>query len=138
MSTARGIANSVASTMKNALKIHSPSRLMRDDVGKWIPEGIAVGIRDNAKSVYNELDSLSTGMLRVSTPEAALGAFAMRSSSFPSNSGSQGSTSTKNNLTLTLHYHGNDPDDADDMLDRIDRGLAQRSSISTWMKGGKG
>lgn len=73
MSTARGIANRVASTMRQALKIHSPSRLMRDDVGKWIPEGIALGIEENAKSVYKALDNLSSGMILSSTPEAALG-----------------------------------------------------------------
>src|SRR5699024_9583022 len=48
MNTARRIANSVASTMKQALKIHSPSRLFRDDIGKMIPAGVAVGIEDNA------------------------------------------------------------------------------------------
>src|SRR5690625_5105216 len=52
MSTARDIANSVATTMKKSLRIKSPSRLMRDDVGKMIPAGIAVGIRDNAKMAY--------------------------------------------------------------------------------------
>ena len=73
LSTARSIANSVASTMKSALKIHSPSRLMRDDVGKWIPEGIAMGIKENAKTVYRELDKLSENMILTSSPEQALG-----------------------------------------------------------------
>lgn len=73
LSTARNIANQVASTMKSALRIHSPSRLMRDDVGRFIPEGIAVGIKENAKSVYKELDILSKNMVLTSTPEQALG-----------------------------------------------------------------
>ncbi|GAE32450.1 tape measure protein [Halalkalibacter hemicellulosilyticus] len=73
MSTARNIANSVASTMRSALRIHSPSRSMRDEVGRFIPEGIALGIRENAKSVYKELEKLSDGMILTSTPEQALG-----------------------------------------------------------------
>src|SRR5690625_3320285 len=73
MSTARGIANSVASTMKKSLRIHSPSHLMRDDVGKMIPADIAVGIRDNAKMAYKEIDALSSGMIMSSSPEQALG-----------------------------------------------------------------
>ncbi|SHI01759.1 tape measure protein [Virgibacillus chiguensis] len=73
MSTARSIANSVASTMKSALRIHSPSRVMKDDVGRWIPEGIALGIKDNAKSVYDEINKLSSAMVMTSTPEVALG-----------------------------------------------------------------
>lgn len=77
MSTARSIANSVASTMRNALKIHSPSRVMRDDIGKMIPEGIAVGIKDRAKSAYREIENLSSGLAKFSTPEMALGTHRM-------------------------------------------------------------
>ncbi|WP_203334362.1 tape measure protein [Planococcus beigongshangi] len=73
MSTARALANSVASTMRAALQIHSPSRLMRDDIGRMIPAGIAEGIKVNADSVYNALDQLSAGMILTSTPEVALG-----------------------------------------------------------------
>ncbi|PAE27917.1 hypothetical protein CHI07_17130 [Paenibacillus sp. 7884-2] len=73
MATARGIANRVASTMRSALRIHSPSRLMRDDVGKEVTAGVAVGIRDNANLVYDELNKLSQGMLMTSTPEQSLG-----------------------------------------------------------------
>ncbi|MCM3110687.1 tape measure protein [Lederbergia lenta] len=80
MLTARSIASRVASTMKQALKIHSPSRLMRDDIGKMIPAGIAVGIEENAKSVYKALDHLSSGMILSSTPEVALGTSRMISS----------------------------------------------------------
>lgn len=76
MATARNIANSVASTMRNALRIHSPSRVMRDDVGFEIPAGVAEGIEGNASSVYKALDSLSNKM-RVSTPEVALGTHQM-------------------------------------------------------------
>lgn len=77
LATARGIANQVANTMKSALQIHSPSRLMRDDIGKMIPAGIAVGIEENAESVYKALDRLSDGMMITSTPEATLGVSSM-------------------------------------------------------------
>ncbi|MEX2784442.1 tape measure protein [Streptococcus sp. H49] len=36
-------------------QIHSPSRLFRDNVGRYIAEGIAVGIKDNANSVVDSL-----------------------------------------------------------------------------------
>ncbi len=80
ISTARSIANDVASTMQNALKISSPSRVMRDDIGKMIPEGIAQGIRDNAKSVYREVERMA-GTMAISTPEVALGTSRMAYSS---------------------------------------------------------
>lgn len=72
LATARSIANSVAATMRAALKINSPSRVMRDDVGRWIPEGLAEGIRGNAASVYEEINRISTG-IRGGSPEMALG-----------------------------------------------------------------
>ena len=44
---------------KDALGIHSPSKVFADEVGKWIPEGIAVGISKNAKSALNAMKNLT-------------------------------------------------------------------------------
>lgn len=38
--------------------IHSPSRLFRDNVGRWIPRGMAVGIEKNTKYVDKSLDDM--------------------------------------------------------------------------------
>lgn len=73
MATASNIAASVASTMQRALRINSPSRVMKDDVGRWIPEGIADGIDDKAHVVYDALNSMTGSMMKMTTPEAALG-----------------------------------------------------------------
>ena len=54
-SMAESIASNIRSKIKNALDIHSPSRVMRDDVGRWIPAGIAVGMERNADVVDNPL-----------------------------------------------------------------------------------
>lgn len=72
MSTARSIANRVASTMQKALKIHSPSRVMEADVGRWIPEGVARGVEKYSKVVDTAMQNLSNRMI-ISTPEQALG-----------------------------------------------------------------
>ncbi|AAU85096.1 tail length tape measure protein [Bacillus phage BCASJ1c] len=77
MSTVRGIANEITRTMQRAQRINSPGREMRDKVGKWIPEGVAVGIRENAKTVYRELEKLSTGMTMAVSPEQAAGVHRM-------------------------------------------------------------
>ena len=42
-----GIANKAKNAIKSALGIHSPSRVMKNEVGKWIPAGIAVGMNKN-------------------------------------------------------------------------------------------
>lgn len=45
----------VASWIKKFFKIGSPSRLMADEVGRWLPEGIAVGIEKNSESVLDSM-----------------------------------------------------------------------------------
>src|SRR5690625_2252900 len=69
LNTARSIANSVASTMKGALRIQSPSKIMRDEVGRWIPAGLAEGIEKYAILV----DKATAKMFSYTTPEMALG-----------------------------------------------------------------
>lgn len=44
-------ASGVVDGIKDALGIHSPSRVMRDEVGKFMAEGIGVGFNDNMKDV---------------------------------------------------------------------------------------
>jgi hypothetical protein len=51
----------VDSWIKEAFGINSPSTLMRDEVGRWIPEGIAVGISKNAKSVLSSIRDMTAG-----------------------------------------------------------------------------
>ena len=46
-----GWVGDVMGFIKNLFGIASPSRLMRDEVGRWIPAGIAVGIEANASDV---------------------------------------------------------------------------------------
>lgn len=46
----QNIANSIPKAMKKLLGIHSPSRVMRDQVGYWISEGLAKGISANTKA----------------------------------------------------------------------------------------
>lgn len=44
--------------VKGFFEIGSPSKLFADEIGQWIPEGIAVGIEANADSVTNALDDV--------------------------------------------------------------------------------
>lgn len=53
-------AKSAFDAAKNALGIHSPSRLFRDQIGKMIPSGMALGITANLKPVTTAMRTLST------------------------------------------------------------------------------
>lgn len=55
----KDIASSALDAAKSLLKIGSPSKLFRDEVGKWIPEGIAVGIDMNADAVDEAVADLA-------------------------------------------------------------------------------
>ena len=51
----RNFASGILDGMKNALGIHSPSRLFRDQVGKDIARGIGVGFTDEMGSVVGQM-----------------------------------------------------------------------------------
>jgi len=58
-----GLASSLYESAKEALGINSPSKVFADEVGKWIPAGIAVGIDKNAKTALNSVRDLAVNTL---------------------------------------------------------------------------
>lgn len=58
-SAARSAASRALQAAKNFLGIASPSKVMRDQIGKFIPAGIAVGIEANTKPIVDAMDALS-------------------------------------------------------------------------------
>ena len=71
IAAANSLAAQVTATMKSALKVHSPSRVMRDEVGRFIPQGIAEGIEEDTGKALSAMRRLSD--LLTITPERALG-----------------------------------------------------------------
>lgn len=59
------IADAIPSGIKKFLHIGSPSRLMRDEVGQWIPAGIAVGMEQNKRTVEHAALTLSRAAMFV-------------------------------------------------------------------------
>lgn len=56
------ITNVVSSALDSAMEwlgIASPSRVFRDNVGKWIPEGMAVGVERNTGNLTNSMQDVS-------------------------------------------------------------------------------
>lgn len=62
------LADKLVKSFKDNLKIKSPSRLFADEVGKYIPLGIAMGIEENAGSLYKSIDNLTSGITTVDNP----------------------------------------------------------------------
>ncbi|WP_119027018.1 phage tail protein [Bacillus velezensis] len=59
---ANSIASTIEKTIKKKLKIHSPSRLMRDQIGIMVPAGIAVGIQNGIGTVQKAMGAVSDAM----------------------------------------------------------------------------
>ncbi|KGL45396.1 hypothetical protein EP56_07515 [Listeriaceae bacterium FSL A5-0209] len=72
---ARRVANTITSSVRKALKIHSPSRVMRDDVGRYIPQGIAAGIDADAQYVEKAMKDIKIAGVSLPkiTAESVLG-----------------------------------------------------------------
>lgn len=115
---AKSVAHSVLNSIKGALGIHSPSRVMRDQVGKWIPAGIAEGINGNATPVrraMKDIASMTTGRLS--------GNLAMSLHPVYARPGPAGTYGHQTNLYQTIYTHDSLSEseltrEAEDMLNR--------------------
>ena len=56
----RNIAERAFETVTDFFDIGSPSKLMADEVGRWLPAGIAVGIEDNLSPLTDAMTELGT------------------------------------------------------------------------------
>lgn len=71
MSKISGFASSVVDGIKGFFGIHSPSTVMRDQVGKYLAEGVAVGWEKNDPMASIERD-MNVGVSRLSVQAQAL------------------------------------------------------------------
>lgn len=58
-----GWANSILSKIKGAFGIGSPSKLMRDEVGRWLTVGMAKGIEKEEKAAVDAVKTVRRGIL---------------------------------------------------------------------------
>ena len=63
-SAARDVAQKAKDAAKNLLGIESPSKVFRDEVGKMIDKGLAIGIDRNAVDVIESAENLSKNLLK--------------------------------------------------------------------------
>lgn len=105
-----GFANNVVSGIKGFFGIHSPSTVMRDQVGRYLAEGVAVGWERNDPMASIERD-LNVGVSRLSVQAQAL----------------EGAGGTTNYQTLNF----NQPVESPDQVARTMR-LQQRYGLAGW------
>lgn len=105
-----GFASSVVDGIKGFFGIHSPSTVMRDQVGKYLAEGVAVGWEKNDPMASIERD-LNVGVSRLSVQAQAI----------------EGTGGTTNYQTVNF----NQPVESPDQVARTMR-LQQRYGLAGW------
>lgn len=69
MSRARELASRAVSAIKRALRIHSPSRVMRDEVGVFIAKGLTVGMMNEGRNTIKSAAKLGDRVAGAFTPK---------------------------------------------------------------------
>lgn len=81
---------------KHLLGISSPSRVMADEVGNWIPAGVAAGVYAQAHQVHAAMGALLGPLASTPVP------FAPTSARLPGTFGAQGGGAVVNNYNITV------------------------------------
>lgn len=72
VNAARNVARAAVNAAKHALHIGSPSRTMRDKIGKWIPAGVGVGIDRNLGWIEQATKGMQqAAMFNVPSPDTS-------------------------------------------------------------------
>ena len=104
----RGFTDSVVGSFKNFFGIKSPSRVMRDEVGKYLGMGVGEGIMDEADYVQKSFDSLMPDFGSLGT----VGGFGA--------SGGEGGNST---YSITINVNGGQYNDERSLAEAISNEL---------------
>lgn len=83
------LASLIPDGMKDFLGIHSPSRLMRDEIGKWIPLGVAEGISRNAGAIDRASEQMMANAIPALPKMPAMGIGTAGSSTGSTGGGAQ-------------------------------------------------
>jgi TP901 family phage tail tape measure protein len=72
------LGSPAVSTLKKLFGIHSPSRVMRDEVGKQIPAGVAVGIEDGTGEAVEAAEKMAEDIAEAAAGMDSMVAFAQQ------------------------------------------------------------
>ena len=121
--TLLNLAEGAWQAVKDFFGIASPSKLMRDSIGKMIPLGIAEGIDNEASAVTDSMDAIAKDA--VNSFDANIGV----------NSALGGlATAPQDNSTITVNVYPSAGMDEKQLADMVSRqlALAQRQKMAAW------
>lgn len=95
-----GFVDSILGGIKSFFGIHSPSRVMANEVGKYLPQGLAVGIENNLRPVSKAMDEM--GAIATRQFESNIG-FSVNDINSIGKATQSGMVSMKEELTATFN-----------------------------------
>lgn len=108
-----GFFDGLVGGIKNTLGIHSPSRVMRDEVGKMLPAGAVLGVRDAMPKAVRQIDSMFSDLV---------GTVSQRN--FSSNSAAVSGNSINYNGGINISVQAAPGMDINSLVSEIERRLA--------------
>lgn len=98
----KSFASSITDGIKKFFGIKSPSRVMRDQVGQWLPKGIAVGIDANTDSALHSIDKMNEEIMNKMNQAVNM---EMAKASFSGTSGSVSQILSANSVIRVENYN---------------------------------
>lgn len=102
---ASGVAQGAVDATKSQLEIKSPSRVMRDEVGAFVPEGVAAGIEDQAEIAMRASSLMAEGVVEESAGVLAPSSGAMAAGTAAGDSYASSVSSTSNRPVVHFEVH---------------------------------
>ena len=68
MSNVKSFFGGIVGGVQKSLDIHSPSRVMRDEVGRWIPAGVEVGIKKEMPNLNKTVEEEFGNLANINVP----------------------------------------------------------------------
>lgn len=117
----KNLARSAWQGVKNILGIGSPSKVFANEVGRWIPAGIAQGIKANAGTVTEALDAVAGNAVTVSQ-DVLVNRSMRRAEAAPLADvlGALGNTEG-----ITVNVYGSDNMSVEDLADAVQRRIIE-------------
>ncbi len=120
------IASRAVSAAKSALQIHSPSRVFANEVGRFIPEGITVGIEANAGNTLKAIKDYAQSLVQEIDTNKFLGEVNMATSGI--NINTEGSNN--NNLVAALKQYTQAIIDNKEKIDYDKMGVVMGNAVA--------
>lgn len=115
-----GWCSGIINSIKSFFHIGSPSKLMRDEIGKWLPRGVAEGIEDETKSAVKAAQKMGNAVMSaaalgdisstmnygaslVSRPSTSAASALMQAAAVAAGSGSAGRETYHVEIPLTIN-----------------------------------